>query len=972
MLARPSIFAQFPQLLVTLAEACRENLADTVFAAKRSRRERKAAKRRAREAKAATESSKTTPASTPADPKGSKPPEPEKKKEKSTPSDAEPDSISSESLASEPSKSEPGQSKPTASEKPKPEPEAAKSIESEEPEPEAEAAEPAAPEEPKPVSEVAEPTVADESEPEVAEPIASDELEAEAEKPSESEEPEPEAAEPIVSEEPGPEEEKPSESEEPAEPESEAAESTVAEEPEPEPEAIEPTASEEPEPEAAEPSAFTSSKVVPESAPVLSEPNISAPSETESVPEPAPAVSDESIPSVTIPGNVPTPSESSAPTPPEPENETAPTFTESPIGSAPPEPDVLSTVEPEAETRRTFTPKPHIVDSSVTYSTLASASSYNSDNPPGLYDPAQIDTERFNTLLGDAHILGWVGKPIADINDLFVKHVVLSDSVAEAIATFQTPGFIGIHDLDLVTAPSGQLVSGHNHLAQILERDGLLLCTFQWDKERYGEIYDTRRPIAEEQFKEGFIKGEAHHVGALVPAQRLGSDGQIVQSFAAHNEPGNYHNGMYGDEGFVTLAQRLVFPDFLTREQARGYTDSIICWMGFLNPFVKFPENYNGGDPTKVLDSQSLRTFLKTGLLAALGDRDAIAFLNDPLNMTYCAEYMYITVNSVLFPFNRIGLMDLLENEAQVARILKIQTQHNRRQPTILTQAGDDAFEAVLNRTPSNPQFDAFNIALPVVPEDLPSLAQMMTDHGHAPEPNSLPFPCFTISQILRRAFRVLLPRHKTQHPKEMAAAQERMFQYVGIALGQQLGLDSGPEAQASDPALLRDKRQMVQKFMAIVSQVLGQTFDRDEAFDAAIDRLMTQADSLLVGAGDRTRFVPPRIYADLGQQDGDRNMPQGWGFKLETVGATISRRVVGDLNQRIPIEWRNIKLETPFMQGDDVKLLQGAMIRAGVSVDADGFFGPASEAAVKSYQSAYQLPVTGVIDTQTRQFLLK
>ncbi|NEP54450.1 MAG: hypothetical protein F6K65_38915, partial [Moorea sp. SIO3C2] len=404
---------------------------------------------------------------------------------------------------------------------------------------------------------------------------------------------------------------------------------------------------------------------------------------------------------------------------------------------------------------------------------------------------------------------------------------------------------------------------------------------------------DTRTPMPEEQFKEGFIKGDAHHAGALVPAQRMGPDGQIIQTYAAHNEPGSYHDGMYGDDGFVTLAQRLVFPSFLTREQARGYTDSIMCWMGFLNPFAKFPKDYNGGDPTKVVDIPSLRTFLRNGLLAALGDRDAIAFLNDPLNMTYCAEYMYITLNSVLFPFNRIGLMDVLGDEAQVARILKIQTQHNRRQPTILTQAGDEDFEAALDRTPSNPQFDAFNIALPVVPETLPSLAQLMTDHGHAPEPDSLPFPCFTISQVLRRSFRVLLPRHKTQHPQEMAAAQARMFQYVGVALSQQLGLDAGPEAQAQDQTQLRQKQQMIQQFMDVVSQVLSQTFESDDAFDAAIDQIMEQADAMLVGAGDRTSFVPPRIYADLGQSDDDTNMPQCWGFKLETVGATISQRAV-------------------------------------------------------------------------------
>lgn len=639
-----------------------------------------------------------------------------------------------------------------------------------------------------------------------------------------------------------------------------------------------------------------------------------------------------------------------------------------PSGSVPLQPDPLPTPEPTPEPPVTPTPEPvpdtpPVADSAITYSTLASSSSYDPSNPPKLYAPEQIDVERFNTLLGDAHILNWVGKPLKDLSDLFVKQVVLSDEVTEAIATYQHPGFIGIHDQAQVIDPSGQTVSGHDPIAEVLERDGLLICTFQWDKERYGQAYDTRVPVPEEQFKEGFIKGEAHHAGALVPAQRMGANGQLIQTFAAHNEPGNYHAGMYGDEGFVTLAQRLVFPDFLSREQARGYTDSIICWMGFLGPFVKFPNDYNGGDPTSVVDAQALRTFLRSALLAALGDRAAIAFLNDPLNMTYCAEYMYVSLNTVLFPFNRNGLMDLLNNEAQVEKILKIQAQHNRRQGTILTQAGDAGFERALRRTPSNPQFDAYNIALPVVPDHLPSLVKLMSDHGHAPEAGSLPLPCFTISQVLRRAFRVLLPRHRTQHPQEMAAAQSRMFRYVGGALSQQLGLDTEGNTSESN---------QIQEFMQVVSQLLGQTFDNDAAFDAAIDQIMIQADAMLVGSGDRTRFVPPRIYADLGQQDGDTNMPKSWGFQLETIGATVSRRVVGNLNQRRPVQWREFKVQRPFMQGDDVKLLQGAMIRAGIAVTVDGVFGPASELAVQAYQRAHQLPITGVINEQTRRSLLQ
>jgi hypothetical protein len=49
----------------------------------------------------------------------------------------------------------------------------------------------------------------------------------------------------------------------------------------------------------------------------------------------------------------------------------------------------------------------------------------------------------------------------------------------------------------------------------------------------------------------------------------------------------------------------------------------------------------------------------------------------------------------------------------------------------------------------------------------------------------------------------------------------------------------------------------------------------------------------MLVGAGDLVYFVPPRIYIDLGQNDGDNNLPKGWGFKLETVGALIGRGAI-------------------------------------------------------------------------------
>ena len=639
------------------------------------------------------------------------------------------------------------------------------------------------------------------------------------------------------------------------------------------------------------------------------------------------------------PSDVNTPPADPVPTPTDTPVEPSPT--------APPTPSASSSVE-------------------VTYSTLASATTLPDTPQIPLWPPEYVDLERFNTLLGDAHVLRWVGQPIEDIRNLFHKPVILDDETVIDVETLKVPGFIAISDAMTVTGPSGNPVPAHDHIAQVLERDGLLICTFQWHKERYGVPLDTRQPIPEELFQEAFVKNEAHHAGAIVPGQRRDATGNWMASFGGHNEPGSYHAGLYGDDGFVAVAHRLVFPDFVTQTQARGYTDSMICWMGLLNPFIKFPADYNGGDPTAVYDRATLKTILKNGLLAALGDRNAVAFLNDPANMTYCAEYMYINLNTVLYPFNKAGLTAVLDGDTVKAdRILAIQAQHNRREPTILTQRTTDvAFERLLARNPSNPEFDAGNIAMPMLPESLPALDQVMASQGNAVEPTSLPFPPFNISHILRRAFRVMLPRDRGHDPQKIAAAQVRMMAYVEVALAQQLGLEHTP---ANDP-----RRQQLQQFSKLVQQQLAQEFESYDAFDQVMDRVLQQADKMLVGFGDRTRFVPPSIYVALGQQDGDDNLPKGWGFQLECVGALISQKTIGNPADRVPLSWRKIQLQSPYMRGDDVKLLQGALIRAGLSLVVDGIFGPTSEAKVKEYQRRQGLSASGIIDNATRSQLLK
>ncbi|MFB2920615.1 peptidoglycan-binding protein [Aerosakkonema funiforme] len=62
----------------------------------------------------------------------------------------------------------------------------------------------------------------------------------------------------------------------------------------------------------------------------------------------------------------------------------------------------------------------------------------------------------------------------------------------------------------------------------------------------------------------------------------------------------------------------------------------------------------------------------------------------------------------------------------------------------------------------------------------------------------------------------------------------------------------------------------------------------------------------------------------------------------------------------------RLLRLQQPFMQGEDVRQLQEALIKAGYQVDTDGIFGPATDKAVRKFQQDKNLTVDGVVGMQT------
>ena len=384
------------------------------------------------------------------------------------------------------------------------------------------------------------------------------------------------------------------------------------------------------------------------------------------------------------------------------------------------------------------------------------------------------------------------------------------------------------------------------------------------------------------------VKNEGFHATAIVPARRMNyAIDEVAETFASFNQPAGYHEGVYGGEGLIAVAQRLVFDPAITPEEATGYRHTMIAWMGLLSHVVNFADrNIDGGDPTAVVDLATLKTILSNGVRASLGDPDALSFFDESDNKLYCAEFIYIALNTPLFPFNLSGLTALLDGDAHAATaILKHQERYAAAQFNV--------FSALRDPYISNPQLVERNILLPKVASTLPPLDQLLSGRGKTV--SGLPFPPFTISQVIRRAFHTLLPRHDVLEAPKLAKLQSRLFRAIEPMLIQQVlpATDLGSLPEEALAAVQADPRvQQVKEFIARVQVALSEATDEAE-LHRQFDEIVQQADALVRQSGSIVEFVPPRIYVDLGQQDGDRTIPTGWGFHLETIGAMISRSAI-------------------------------------------------------------------------------
>jgi hypothetical protein len=68
-----------------------------------------------------------------------------------------------------------------------------------------------------------------------------------------------------------------------------------------------------------------------------------------------------------------------------------------------------------------------------------------------------------------------------------------------------------------------------------------------------------------------------------------------------------------------------------------------------------------------------------------------------------------------------------------------------------------------------------------------------------------------------------------------------------------------------------------------------------------------------------------------------------------------------------LPPEFRRaLRLTDPMQHGDDVKAWQTSARRHVAGLDADGWYGPQSQAACHTLQGLFGVPITGVVDEET------
>jgi len=109
---------------------------------------------------------------------------------------------------------------------------------------------------------------------------------------------------------------------------------------------------------------------------------------------------------------------------------------------------------------------------------------------------------------------------------------------------------------------------------------------------------------------------------------------------------------------------------------------------------------------------------------------------------------------------------------------------------------------------------------------------------------------------------------------------------------------------------------------------------------------------------------------SDLLDVDGDFGGETEKRLKNSTVTGFPKGEKIVEITATTLTATRNLRLVSPNMEGEDVRKVQEKLIAAGITVNADGFFGPNTDKAVKEFQQKKGLSADGIVGASTRQAL--
>jgi Putative peptidoglycan binding domain len=120
--------------------------------------------------------------------------------------------------------------------------------------------------------------------------------------------------------------------------------------------------------------------------------------------------------------------------------------------------------------------------------------------------------------------------------------------------------------------------------------------------------------------------------------------------------------------------------------------------------------------------------------------------------------------------------------------------------------------------------------------------------------------------------------------------------------------------------------------------------------------------DSIIRWGGDFD--APDPVHLDDGLNVRE---PATWKAKFPIIQFALI-----DLSQpnTPPGQPRLLQLTQPFLKGNDVLILQRALIKLGFNIDDDGVFGNATDAAITAFQQSNGLTPDGIVGSKTRKVL--